>query len=194
MSSASLANKPITALLNAWEEGDSSAVDHLAPIIYDSLCKQADFLLRKERPNHTLTSHDLVHEAYLKLFSDKDRNYQNRQHFFVISAKVLRNTLIQYARARGAQKRGGQFKNFVPQFWDDIPDPQTLDFAPVLAEAIEALAEKDKRRADIVEMHYFAGFTVEEIARNMKIGTATVKRNLSFSRAWLRKWMGERAR
>lgn len=182
---------PITRLLQEWRMGDDGAMDRIAPLIYRELRARAGFHLHGERANHTLSSTDLVHEAYLRMVGQRDRNFKNRLHFFSLASKVMRDVLIQYARSRKARKRGGDCVVFAPENLDQFGDGDPSGLVEDLAEAVEALSQLDGRKAWIVEMHYFAGLEVKDIAQVLSLGTATVKRDLHFSRSWLRKFMEE---
>ena len=175
----------ITCLLQAWSHGNSNALDELLPLVYDELRRQARRFLRKERPNHTLQSTALIHEAYLNLVEQKHISWQNREHFFAISANVMRRILVNYANARHRKKRGGAAENL------ELDEPifgaaQTRD-SDLLAldEALTRLAKKDEQQARIVELRYFSGLTIEETADILGISPATIKRDWKMTKAWL---------
>ena len=175
----------ITCLLQAWSDGNSNALDKLLPLVYDELRRQARRFLRRERPNHTLQSTALIHEAYLNLVEQKHISWQNREHFFAISANVMRRILVNYANARHRKKRGGAAENL------ELDEPifgatQTRD-SDLLAldEALTRLAKKDKQQARIVELRYFSGLTIEETADILGISPATIKRDWKMTKAWL---------
>ncbi len=191
MSRASEVKIPITNLLQRWRQGDDGAMDQLAPMVYRELQKRAGVYLKKERRNHTLSATDLVHEVYLRMVNERDRHFNNRLHFFALASKVMRDILIQYSRASNTEKRGGNYLFIAPENLDQLGDPKVVDLVPHLAEAVDALAQKDARKAWIVEMHYFAGLKVDEIAEVLELSNATVHRDLQFSRAWLRKLLEE---
>ncbi len=183
---------PITHLLQEWRKGDDAAMDRIAPLIYRELRARAGYYIQGERINHTLSSTELVHEAYLRMVGERDRSFRNRLHFFALASKIMRDVLVQYARNKMAQKRGGQCVVFVPESLEQFGDQNTPGLIEDLAEAVESLAKLDARKAWIVEMHYFAGLAVEEIAEVLSLGSATVKRDLHFSRSWLRKFLEEK--
>ena len=171
--------------MQAWSHGNSNALDELLPLVYDELRRQARRFLRKERPNHTLQSTALIHEAYLNLVEQKHISWQNREHFFAISANVMRRILVNYANARHRKKRGGAAENL------ELDEPifgaaQTRD-SDLLAldEALTRLAKKDKQQARIVELRYFSGLTIEETADILGISPATIKRDWKMTKAWL---------
>ena len=185
---------PVTKLLQLWRAGDDGAMDLIAPLIYSELHRRAGAHLSGERRHHTLSTTDLVHEAYLRLVGERERDFQSRLHFFALASKVMRDVLIQYARARKASKRGGDALLLRPENLEELGDDGPVDLVPALAEAVTALAERDSRKAWIVEMFYFAGLQIAEIAEVLELGSATVKRDLAFARAWLRKRLRERKR
>lgn len=175
----------ISRLLQAWSDGNRNALDELLPLVYEELRRQARRFLRKERQNHTLQSAALIHEAYLNLVEQSRISWQNREHFFAISANVMRRILVNYANARHRKKRGGTAENleldesiFVATQAKDI-DLLALD------EALTRLAKKDEQQAQIVELRYFSGLTIEETADVLGISPATMKRDWKMTKAWL---------
>ena len=179
----------ITELLIAWNKGDETARDALMPRVYDDLRHLARGLLRRERGNHTLEPTALVHEAYLRLVDQSRVNWQNRAHFFGIAARLMRQILINHAEARHAAKRGGVAERISLSDVDRLVEEQNIDLI-ALDEALKSLEEIDPPQCRIVEMRYFAGLTIEEIAEVMGISPATVKREWSAARAWLRIELG----
>jgi RNA polymerase sigma factor (TIGR02999 family) len=176
----------ITELLMAWNQGDQAAHDRLAPIVYEELRRLARGYLRRERPGHTLQPTALVHEAFLRLIDQSQVNWQNRAHFFGIAARLMRQILINHAEARRAAKRGGEAERISLNDVDQFTVEQGLDLA-ALNEALEKLEQIDPPQSRIVELRYFSGLTIEEIAEVMGISPATVKREWSTARAWLRR-------
>lgn len=173
----------ITELL---QKGDAEALDKLLPIVYQELHKIAEALYRKEyRANHTLQPTALVHEAYLRLVGNVDNiPWQNRAQFFCIAAKLMRQILVNHAIAHKAEKRGGD--QTIVALDDAISFFQTQDIEILaLHEALETLTEIDKRQAEIVELRFFGGLTIEETAEVLNISTATVKRDWEMAKAWL---------
>ena len=184
---------PITQLLEAWRNGDDRALDHLAPAVYTELNRMADGFMRRERPGHTLTTGDLVHEAFVRMVHERDRHFENRLHFFALTGKIMKDFLIQHARARNAQKRGGDQLRVTLAQDDLLPAAQAGERIEFLAEAIDDLTRAHERTGRGLELFYYAGLSIEEIAHFLEVGVATVKRDLRFGRAWLKKRYGERA-
>lgn len=181
---ATHSTKEITQLLVAWGDGDESALTDLAPLVYEELHRLAHHYMSGERPGHTLQTTALVNEAYVRLIDWKNVRWQNRAHFFAVSAQLMRRILVDFARARGYDKRGGGAR------------PVTLDEAAVVAndtgtdmvaldEALNALAELDDRQSRVVELRFFGGLSIEETAEVLKVSAATVRRDWSLARAWL---------
>ena len=174
----------VTQLLNAYGDGRHEALDELLPLVYERLKRLAHARLRDERPDHTLNTTGLVHEAYIKLVDIKRVRYENRGHFYAMASRVMRRILINYAEKRRAQKRGGgvQKEELVEELL--IPD----NFAEWLLELDDALQRFEKahpRQAEAVANHYFGGLTNQETAEAMGVSLGTVERDLRFSKAWL---------
>lgn len=174
----------LTELLGRWRAGDQAAFDALAPLIYGELRRIAHHYLRYERPDHTLQSTALVHEAYIRLMKQGTHDFQNRAHFFAISAQLMRQILVEYARHRKAIKRDGG-----PSVSVDkgvlVPEIKDLDLV-TLDDALKALAQLDQRQCRIVELKFFGGLSTEEVSIVLGISTATVKREWATARVWLR--------
>jgi RNA polymerase sigma factor (TIGR02999 family) len=174
-----------TELLNAWQSGDSKALAALAPLIEQELHYQARQFMRQERPDHTLQATALVNEAFMRLINHKQVPWQNRSHFFGVAAHLMRLILIDHARARRAEKRGGLLIKLslddVQEIAMDNCDIDILD----LNTALEELASLSPRQCQIVECRYFSGLKIEETASVLDISTATVKRDWDFAKAWL---------
>lgn len=185
MSETAYRSKEVSLLLQAWSDGDRNAVDKLLPLVYDELHRQAHRFLRRERQGHTLQTTALIHEAYLTLVDQNRVNWQNREHFFAISANLMRRILVNYANARLRKKRGGSLEKLE---LDDtiLIATKKRDFDLLaLDEALTRLAAMDKQQAEIVELRYFSGLTIEETASVMGISPATIKRDWKMTRAWL---------
>ena len=181
-------SKRITLLLAQWRDGNDEAMHELMPLVYQALYARARYYIQKERPHHTLSSTALVNEVYLELFDERERQWKNRSHFFAVAAKAMKNILIRYAQARNAQKRGGDRLVFTMPDMDGVK-VQTIESLAPLDDALKLLEDKDPKKAWIVEMRYFAGMSISEVAEVLGISTSTVKRELKFSRAWLRRFL-----
>ncbi|HET7584536.1 MAG TPA: sigma-70 family RNA polymerase sigma factor [Gemmatimonadaceae bacterium] len=173
----------VSRLLVAWRDGDRSALDRLVPIVYAQLRALAGRQLRDERPDHTLQTTALIHEAYLRLVGT-DIEWEGRSHFMKVAASTMRRILVDHARARGREKRGGAAR---PVTLDraNLAAPDTAPQLIALDEALEALADLDERKARAVELHYFGGLTYEETAAVLGVSTATIHRELRLAKAWL---------
>ena len=163
---------------------DDRPVDSLLPIVYEELRRLAGAYLRRERPGQTLQPTALVHEAYLRLMKDRPDRWQNRAHFCAIAAHSMRQILIERARARGAQKRGGAQPRVTFDEGLLAADSPAVDLV-ALDDALERLEKIDPEQARLVELRFFGGLTIEETADAMDISPATVKRHWSVARAWL---------
>ncbi len=177
-------DKNITQLLSDIEAGDSSAVDAVIPLIYNDLHERAHRYLSNERANHTLNTKALVHEAYLKLIGQNNVSWQNRAHFFGVASLVMRRILVNYAKQKQAEKRGGgvQPETFLEDF---VLHNARSEELLALDEALDRLAVLSERQSKIVEMRYFGGLTHEEIAEVLNISVPTVQRDWRVARAWL---------
>lgn len=180
----------ITQLLNEWSDGDERALDRLTPLVYEELRQQAARYLRRERPGHTMQTTALINEAYLRLIDAKEVRWQGRAHFFAIAANLMRRILVDHARQRNAAKRGGSPLRVTI---DRIVATAKQSNIEVLAidEALTKLAAIDRQQAQIVELRFFSGLSVEETAAALGISPRTVKRDWSVARAWLRREIGE---
>ena len=178
----------VTALLVRWRRGSAEAGDELMEKVQGELRRIAAGYLRRERAGHTLQPTAVVNEAYMRLVPQRGVQWENRSHFFGIAARMMRRVLVDHARKRRAVKRDGLADE--PISISGVPAPAAgVDQVDVLAlhDALSALAELDPRQAEIVEMRYFAGLTVEEIADVMNISPATVKREWTTAKLWLRR-------
>jgi RNA polymerase sigma-70 factor (ECF subfamily) len=176
-------SSPMTQLLQQWSGGDKSALDKLMPAVYDQLHRLASRCLRSERPDHTLRATALVHEAYLRLI-DADVAWQDRIHFFAVSARLLRRILVDHAKSNRRQKRGGG-ADMIPLDEAVLIGPDTPAGLPELDAALERLAAQDQRKSEIVELLCFGGLTYDETAAALKISPATVHREIKLAKAWL---------
>lgn len=176
----------ITQLLVQWSRGEQQALDALTPMVYQELRRLARRHLRRERPDHTLESTALVHEAYLRLIDQNNIQWQNRNHFFALASELIRRILVDYARNRMAVKRGGQ--NIKLSLDEAIAAPEKKDLDLVaLDDALQALAARDPRQSRIVELRYFGGLTLETTAEVLGISLATVKRDWLLAKAFLKR-------
>lgn len=175
----------VTELLLNWQAGDASALDRLAPLLYDELRRLAGSMFRRERAGHTLQPTAVVNEAYIRLVKQGAVNFSTRAHFFGVAARVMRQVLVDASRARLAEKRGGG--GVKVELNEDQQGGASRTDLDVMAlhQALEQLASLDPRKARIVEMRYFGGLTGEEIAGVLDVGTATVTRDLRMAEAWL---------
>jgi RNA polymerase sigma-70 factor, ECF subfamily len=174
----------LTELLRAWRRGDRAVFDEIAPLIYDELRRLAIFHLRRERPGHTFTPTELISEAYLRLVGSAELELHSRAHFFAIASRSMRQILVDHARRRCAEKRGGGND---PVAFDEMLVTTDRPWELVaLDDALVDLAKFDERKARITEMHYFGGLTQEEIAAVCDLHVNTVSRDLRLSQAWLR--------
>ena len=174
----------MTQLLVEWGKGDRSALEKLTPLVYEELKRLAARYLRRERPDHTLQSTALVHEAWLRLIDQKQVHWQNRAQFFGIAAEMIRRILIDHARNRQAAKRGdGAIKLSLD---DALATPDRRDFDLVaLDDALDDLGKLDPRQGKLVELRFFAGLSIEESAEVLGVSPATVKREWAVAKAWL---------
>jgi RNA polymerase sigma factor (TIGR02999 family) len=181
----------VTELLARWRAGDEEAVETLLPIVYGQLRKLARGFLRRERRDHTLQSTALVHEAYLRLVKQEKAGFQNRGHFFAISAQLMRRILVDYARKRRADRRDGGFKVSL----DDVMPAAPLPSADViwLDEVLKGLSALDPEQGQIVELRFFGGLSIAETAEVLKLSPATVKRRWVTARAWLLREMSRKS-
>ena len=180
--------KEITRLLVAWGDGDDAALEELTPLVYQQLHRLAHHHLRHERPGHTLQTSALVNEAYLRLVDWKNVRWQSRAHFFAVSAQLMRRILVDFARSRRFQKRGGGVPALALEEAALISSERSTDLV-ALDEALASLSQLDARQSRVVELRFFGGLTVEETAEVLKVSTGTVRRDWSLARAWLRREM-----
>lgn len=174
----------VTQLLQAWNDGDPSALEKLTPIVYDELRRMARQYMAYERPSHTLQSAALVNELYLRLVDSAHADWQNRIHFFAVCAQSMRRILVDWARSRQAKKRGGEIR---PLRLDEalvVSEVENVDLI-ALDEALKALAAVDPRRSQVVELHFFGGLKLEETAEVLKVSSDTVLRDWRLAKSWL---------
>jgi RNA polymerase sigma-70 factor (ECF subfamily) len=182
----------ITQLLVAWSEGRRDALDRLVPLLYEDLRRLAAGYMRHESPGHSLQPTALVHEAYVRLIDQRQVHWRNRAHFFGVAAGIMRRILVDHARSRRADKRGGEWDR-VTLVEDQVADrAQEIDVL-ALHESLERLAAFDSRQERIVELRYFGGLTIQEVAEVVGISEATVVRDWTIAKAWLRADLSARA-
>ena len=175
----------VSTLLRAWRRGDQTAFERLTPLVYDELRRRARHYLRGERPDHTLRPTALVHEVYLRLVQLDQVDWHDRIHFFALAARQMRRILVDSARARRYQKRGGGAVNVT--FTEALAVSRSNPDLVALNEALDRLALKDLRKVRVVELRYFGGLTNEEIAAALGISTDTVTRDWQMAKLWLRR-------
>jgi RNA polymerase sigma-70 factor, ECF subfamily len=176
----------LTQILNRATAGDDSAVNRLMPLVYDELRALAQSYLSQERSDHTLQATALVHEAYLRLVKQSDVEWKGRAHFFAVAAQAIRRILVDYARGHDRAKRGGQSQRVLLEEDSALLPERDLDLV-ALDESLVKLAELNARQAQIVELRFFGGLTLKEIADYLGVSSRTVDGDWSMARAWLRR-------
>ncbi len=184
------ASQEITKLLLAWSEGEQTALEQLMPLVYRELHRLAKRYLRRERANHSLQTTALVNEAYLRLIDTDQIRWQNRAHFFAISARLMRQILVDFARTSGYQKRGGGLRA-VPLDEALLIGEQPDEDLVALDEALRDLAKIDARKSEVVELRFFGGLSIEESAEVLKVSPETVRRDWRLAKSWLRRRLSE---
>ena len=175
----------VTRILNAIEQGDPRATEALLPLVYEELRLLAAQKLSHELPGQTLQATALVHEAYLRLVGTEDQSWDNRRHFFKAAAEAMRRILIESARRKSTQKRGGEQKRVELSEPLLIADEAALEEILALDEALEKLEKKDQLKADLVKLRFYAGLTIEQSAKSLGISLTTAKTYWAYTRAWL---------
>ena len=174
----------VTQLLVQWSKGDREALEALVPLVYEELRRVARYYLRQEKQNHTLSSTALVHEAYLRLVSQKEVTWQNRAHFFGVAAQMMRRILVDHARRYAYAKRGGGALTLALDEVVATPQRRAIDLV-ALDDALDSLAKLDQRQSRMVELRFFGGLSIEETSEVLGVSTPTVKREWASARAWL---------
>jgi RNA polymerase sigma factor (TIGR02999 family) len=187
---SSVADSDATEILRRWQAGDENAPARLMPLVYDELRRCAAHYLRRERPDHTLQATALVHESYLKLVDQRQVDWKNRAHFCSVAAQAMRRILVQHARDRNREKRGGKWEKIY------LDETRTLgdDRPPDLVELDEALRDFSGhylRESKVVELKFFGGLGRDEIAELLNVSPKTISRDWSFAKAWLRRRLTE---
>ncbi|HKY04067.1 MAG TPA: sigma-70 family RNA polymerase sigma factor [Blastocatellia bacterium] len=183
---ATTSSREVTRLLVAWGDGDRAALDKLIPLVYEELRRLANRYMRREKPGHTLQTSALVNEAYLRLIDQRDVRWQNRAHFFAVSAQLMRRILVDHARGHARVKRGG---GAVRVSLDEaaVVSQQKAEEIVALDDALTLLAEFDPRKSRLVELRFFGGLSAEETAEVLAVSTRTVEREWRLVKAWLRR-------
>ena len=184
---AEIRSNSVTQLLLQWRAGDKTALEALVPLVYEDLRAVAHHYLQRERPGHTLQSAALVHEAYLRLVSAEPVSTENRAHFVAVAARLMRQILVDHARAHDAVKRGAGCTVELGEAIEQAEMPRTDLLA--LDDALHALSHRDEQQSRIVELRCFGGLTIEETAAVLSISPATVKRDWNMAKAWLSRQM-----
>ncbi len=174
----------VTSLLRGWRQGDAAALDKLMPLVYDELHRLAHRYMVHEQAGHTLQTTALVNEAYIRLIDTRQVEWRDRAHFFAISANLMRRILVEFARSRHSGKRGGEGHRV------DLDESAVFPFAPdadlvALNDALDALSTVDAREAQVVELRFFGGLSVEETAEVLKVSTNTIMRDWNHAKVWL---------
>ena len=183
-------NGEITRLLVDWSSGNEAALTQLLPLVYDELHRLARSHMRRERPDHLLQTTALVHEAYLRLVDQRNVRWQTRAHFFAIAAQVMRRILVDYARGRRREKRGGGHPD-VPLHEEAAISTERVDELLAVDSALDNLTALDPRKGKVFELRYFGGMSVDEAADVLNVSPATVARDWRMAKAWLRREMGD---
>jgi RNA polymerase sigma-70 factor (ECF subfamily) len=174
----------VTSLLRAWSLGDEQALQQLIPVVYEELRRVASRQMAGERASHTLQTTALIHEVYVRLVDVPGASVRNRAHFFAMCARLMRNVLVDFARSRGYQKRGGGAAHVALDealLVSPAPDPDLVE----LDEALERLAAVDRRKSQVVELRFFGGLSVEDTAEALDVSPETVMRDWKLAKAWL---------
>lgn len=175
----------ITQMLRQWSDGNRDVLDDLMPLVYDELHRQAARFLSRERRDHTLQTTALIHEAYLKLIDQREVNWESRTHFFAIAANLMRRILVDYARSKNRDKRGGDaVKLSLEKAELEISKEKSIDLM-ALDEALTRLERKDRQQARVVELRYFSGLSLEETAEALRVSRTTVVYDWRMAKAWL---------
>jgi RNA polymerase sigma factor (TIGR02999 family) len=188
----SSASRDITELLLAWNHGDEQALERLVPLVQDELHRLAHHYMRGERPDHVLQTTALVNEAYLRLVDSSRVRWQNRAHFFAVSAQLMRRILVDFARARQKLKRGGDLVRLTLDDALVIAREPSADLI-ALDDALKTLAAFDERKSRVVELRFFGGLSVEEAAEVLNVSAITVMRDWGLAKVWLLRELDKRA-
>lgn len=185
--------KQITTMLRAWHRGDAHALDQLTPVIYPDLQRIARFCMAREDSNHILQNTALISETYLRLVQLREVDWQDRSHFFAVVAQLMRRILTDYARSRQSLKRGGSVQVVCIDDEFDFPVNRRQDLLAI-NDALTGLTALDKRKSQVVELHFYGGYSFAEIADSLNISEITVRRDWKFAKLWLlRELTGDRS-
>jgi RNA polymerase sigma-70 factor (ECF subfamily) len=174
----------LTRLLGDWSNGDPTALEKLTPLVYGELRKLARFHMSREAPGHTLQPTGLINEAYMKLVELRQAEWKDRKHFFAAASQIMRHLLVDYARKKRSDKRGREAKRVPFEEAIAVSTETPVDILE-LDEVLDRLAAMDARKARIIELSFFGGLTVQEIANTLDISTSTVNRDLEFAKVWM---------
>ncbi len=177
-------SQDLTTLLHAWRDGNEGALDKLMPLVYDELHRLAHRYMLRERAGHTLQTTAIVNEVYLRLIDAQQVEWKDRAHFFAISANLMRRILVEFARSRGRNKRGGDFRK-VKLDEALVVSPRRGTDLVALDDALSALAAMDERKAKVIELRFFGGLSVEETAEVLNVSPDTVMRDWRLAKVWL---------
>ena len=180
-----MSTQPITHLLLEWSQGNEAALQQLTPLVYKELRKLASSYLSRERPGHTLQPTALVHEAYLRLVGHNLPNWEGRSHFYGVAAHLMRLILVDWARRARAGKRGAAVRPLAIEDVTEIAAAERSEELIALDDALRELSAVDPRKARIIELRYFGGMTVAQVAESLSLSTATVERESRFAQLWL---------
>ena len=180
----------ITRLLVDWNKGDELALEQLMPLVYEELRRMARRYMRRQPSEHTFQTTELIHEAYLKIAKQEEQNWQNRAHFFGAASKAMRHILVDYARSKSSDKRGGLVERITLEENLAFSANRSAEVV-ALDDALNELTALDARKSRVVEMKFFGGLKIEEIAEVLKLSPETVKRDWSFARTWLLRKLSE---
>lgn len=182
-------SQPVSELLAKWRAGDEESLRRLVPLVYNELRRLAHYHLRRERPDHTLQTTALVHEAYVSLVKQEPIDFANRAHFFAVCANLMRQILVQYARRRKTAKRDAGYKLTLDEAIA-LPQSRSVDLI-ALDDALNDLAKLDPQQSRIVELRFFAGLSIEETSQALAMSPATVKRHWTIAKLWLHNAISE---
>ena len=179
-----LSTQSVSLLLDQWNSGDREALDQLMPLIYEELRKMARRYMRQQNPGHTLQTTALIHEAYLRMVKQPEKQFQNRTHFFGVAAQAMRHILVDYARARNTNKRGGGVRPISLEEAALVTQDRAVELV-AFDDALKELERLSKRQSQVVELRYFGGLSVDETATVLEVSPDTVMRDWSMAKTWL---------